>query len=187
MTRYELQRLREFADECYRNSNVPVWVFDRLSCLLTKFEPAKPWWKFWSKQMNKIYVGDGALGLDYLTVWYVDQVEEPHKGKRAYLGMVASCKFLKCIYVGSAVKAETLTRQQDKVFSIRVSNLADTFEDVVRLVRIQLERFKKEHENGTIVSEAYVVRSLQAVEDAREGVLYHKNYIERLERLLGKA
>lgn len=136
--------------------------------------------------MYKIYVADGAVGLDYLTVWYVNQVGLATNGKRAWIGEVAPCKFLKCIYVGNAVKEETLTKQQDKVFSLRLVNLADTFEDVVRLVRIQLERFKKEHEGGTILAEYNVARSLQAVEDAREGVLYHKRHIERLERLLGK-
>jgi hypothetical protein len=135
--------------------------------------------------MNKIYVGDGAVELDYLTIWYVNQVGLATNGRRNWIWDAAPCKFLKCIYSGSAVKTETLAKQQDKVFSLRIVNLADTFEDVVRLVRIQLERFKKEHEGGTILAEYNVARSLKSVEDAREGILYHKHYIERLESLLG--
>ena len=136
--------------------------------------------------MYKVYVGDGAVGLDYLTIWYVNQVGLETNGRRPWIGQVAPCKFLKCIYAGNSVKEKTITRDADQVFNLQVAHLADTFDDVVRLVRIQLERFKKEHESGIILSECYVVRSLQAVEDAREGVLYHKNHIERIDSLLTK-
>ena len=133
--------------------------------------------------MFKIYVPNGCVGLEYMYIWYVEVVGEEklvsHRKRR-----VIPCKFIELIYSGPKTNSKLESAQIGKTYSLTKEQLADTFEEVIQLVQVQLLRFKQEHFDGITRCVGYTKLLAEEMNKYQDAIAYNQNHILQLDQIL---
>jgi len=134
--------------------------------------------------MNKIYVPNGCTGLEYMYIWYVEVIgvgREVFHPKR----IIVPCRFIRLVYAGELSAASPFEEQQiGKVFSVSIDQLTDDYNDMKRLVSIQLEKFKREHFDGITRCTYYCKQLAEEMSEYQNTIAYNQEHILQLDSVL---